>query len=244
MAVNLTRQVLVDGWRSLQFALLPAHCLLCGQAGAGQRDLCDGCAAQFVRNAVSCPRCALPLAAPAPLCGECLRREPRFATAYAPFIYCSPLDQLITRLKFGRNLAAGRVLAEVWIDAWSTAPPRLPEALIPVPLHAQRLRERGYNQALELARPLAAAWRIPLSDNALVRTRSTPAQSNLQANQRRRNLRGAFSVATHAALPAHVALLDDVMTTGATLHECTRTLLRAGVERVDVWVLARAPKSR
>src|SRR5690242_18752390 len=148
MAVNLTRRILVDGVRRLQFAVLPPHCLLCGQAGSGTRDLCAACSADMRRNEICCPRCALPLEAPALLCGECLQHEPPFAAAWAPFIYAAPLDQLITRLKFGGNLAAGRVLSELWIDA--APPPAQPDALIPVPLHADRLRERGYNQALEL----------------------------------------------------------------------------------------------
>jgi ComF family protein len=245
MAVNLTRRFSVDGvWRKVQFALLPPHCLLCGDDGAAQRDLCAACAADLVRNHICCPRCALPLETPAPLCGECLERAPPFAAAVAPFVYAHPLDMLTTRLKFGRNLAAGRVLGELWVDALRDARPALPHALVPVPLHADRLRERGYNQALELARPLAAALQIPLRDDLLLRTRATSAQSNLDAIARRKNLRGAFSVAADAALPAHVAVVDDVMTTGATLRECARTLLRAGTERVDVWALARAPKLR
>jgi len=97
---------------------------------------------------------------------------------------------------------------------------------------------------LELARPLAKRLGIALHDDLLARTRPTPAQANLDANERRRNLRGAFSVAGAAALPMHVAVVDDVMTTGTTLHECARTLLRAGVARVDAWALARAPKPR
>jgi ComF family protein len=244
MAVNLTTRWLVDGARRLQFALLPAHCLLCGLAGADKLDLCAACAADLVRNRVRCPRCALPLDAPAPLCGECLQHEPPFAAAFAPFAYASPLDQLVMRLKFGRSLAAGRVLSELWLDELRSMPPALPEALIPVPLHPSRLRERGYNQALELARPLAKGRGIPLRDDVLTRTRTTPAQSNLDAIERRRNLRDAFSVSVGATLPMHVAVVDDVMTTGATLRECTRTLLRAGVVRVDVWALARAPKPR
>jgi ComF family protein len=243
MAVNLTRHILVDSWRRVHFALLPPHCLLCGQSGSHRRDLCDACAADLVRNRIACPRCALPTETPAPLCGECLLHEPPFATAFAPFVYASPLDQLVTRLKFGRNLAAGRVLSELWIDALRAASPSLPDALIPVPLHPERLRERGYNQALELARPLAKAFEIRLCDAVLVRTRATAAQSNLDAPERHRNLRGAFTIAD-GVLPAHVAIVDDVMTTGATLRECARTLLRAGAERVDAWVLARAPKLR
>jgi ComF family protein len=240
MAVNQNTWNPVDGFRSLAFAVLPPQCLLCGQAGDRERDLCSPCAEDLTRNRLCCPRCALPLQAPAPVCGECLRHEPPFASTWAPFVYAAPFDQLLTRLKFGRSLAAGRVLAEVWIDAAREMPPVLPDVLIPVPLHAQRLRERGYNQALELARPLARALTIALRTDALVRTRATAAQSELDAGARTRNLRAAFAVT--AALPRHVALVDDVMTTGATLREAARTLARAGVERIDAWAIARAPK--
>ena len=242
MAVNQKSWNPVDGLRRLQFAVLPPHCLLCGLSSDRERDLCDACAGDLARNRVPCPRCALPLQVPAPLCGECLRREPPFAAAWAPFVYAAPLDQLLTRLKFGRDLAAGRVLAELWIDALRESPPALPQALIPVPLHERRLRERGYNQALELSRPLAQALAIPLRTEALVRQRATAAQSELDAGARARNLRGAFVVT--AEPPGHVAVVDDVMTTGATLRECARTLLRAGAERVDAWAIARAPKRR
>ncbi|HET8942469.1 MAG TPA: ComF family protein [Rudaea sp.] len=232
-------------WRGAQFALLPPLCLLCGQRGTGTRDLCAACAAELPRNKLCCPRCALPLQTPAPMCGECLKREPPFSAATVPFVYGHPLDMLMTRLKFGRSLAAGRVLSQAWIDALREIPPAsLPQVLIPVPLHNTRLRERGYNQALELARPLAREFGIALSHNALMRIRSTPAQSNLDAQTRRRNLRGAFALAEAADLPPHVAVIDDVMTTGSTLRECSRTLRRAGVARVDVWALARAPRVR
>lgn len=246
VAVNSTTRNLVYGlWRWMQFAVLPPLCLLCGQRGAGMRDLCVACAAELPRNRLCCPRCALPLQTPAPLCGECLKREPPFTAAVVPFVYAHPLDMLMTRLKFGRSLAAGRVLSQVWIDALHEhRPATMPEALIPVPLHNTRLRERGYNQALELARPLAREFAIALRHDALIRVRSTPAQSNLDAKTRRRNLRGAFEVIADARLPSHVALVDDVMTTGTTLRECARTLRRAGVARVDVWALARAPRVR
>ncbi len=243
MAVNLAKRISVDGlWQRLQFALLPPHCLLCGQRGDYARDLCPACAADLIRNRICCPRCALPLSAPAPLCGECLQHEPPFTAACAPFVYGHPLDLLLTRLKFGRSLAAGRVLSELWIEALRESPPALPQVLIPVPLHAGRLRERGYNQTLELAKPLARILDLPLHGDVLVRARATLAQSNLDAKKRRQNLRGAFHIVENAALPAHVAVVDDVMTTGATLRECARTLRRAGIARVDVWVLARAPK--
>lgn len=229
-------------WRGLQQVLLPSHCLLCAGRAAGGQDLCMACADDLLRNTVCCPRCAVPLRAPAPLCGECLRREPAFAAAWAPFVYAHPTDLLLTRLKFGRNLAAGRVLAQQWLDAGRRRHEPLPQLLVPVPLHLGRLRERGYNQALELARPLAQDLNIALDRHVLVRSRATQAQSNLDAAARRRNLRGAFAVRAAATLPKHVAVVDDVMTTGATLRECAHTLRRAGVARVEAWALARAPR--
>ena len=241
-------------WQRLQFALLPPHCLLCGRRSDRLRDLCAACAADLTPNRCACARCALPLPLPAALCGECLKRAPAFDAAFAPFVYGHPLDLLLTKLKFGRSLAAGRVLSELWIAALrealsSAAIPAMPDVLIPVPLHAQRLRERGYNQALELAKPLAREFGIALAPGLLARTRATPAQANLDAAMRRKNLRGAFaydrsSLGDKAALPTHVALIDDVMTTGATLRECARTLKRAGIARVEVWALARAPRGR
>ncbi len=226
--------------RHLQFAVFPPRCLLCGARGDGDRDLCKGCAADLPRNRVCCARCALPLKSAAALCGECIKREPPFAATFAPFEYAHPLDLLLMRLKFARSLAAGRVLAQLALDALTENRVEMPHALVPVPLHRARLRERGYNQALELAQPLSDALDIPLRE-VLVRRRATAAQSDLDAAARRKNVRGAFDVVGDD-LPMHVALIDDVMTTGTTIRECARVLRRAGVARVDVWVLARAGK--
>ncbi len=229
-------------WRRLRHFVLPLRCLLCGDAGAAGLDLCAACADELPRNRSCCARCALPLAVPAQLCGECLRRPPPWDAAWAPFRYGWPLDRLESRYKFGRDLAAGRVLATLWQR--EPRPVELPQLFVPVPLHRHRLRQRGYNQALELAVPLARALAIPLHRDALQRLRHTDAQTELDAVHRRRNVRGAFALRQGIALPAHVALLDDVMTTGATLAECARVLKRAGVQRVDVWALARAPSPR
>ena len=240
----MKRPIVVDSfWRRSQFALLPPYCLLCGLHGASARDLCNDCAADFVRNDQCCERCALPMPQSAPLCGECLRREPPFDGAYAPFLYRHPLDLLMTKFKFGHSLAAGRVLAELWIAAIESSAIPIPEMLIAVPLHSTRLRERGFNQAHELAKPIAMKLQIRAAADVLRRNRSTPAQIDLPADVRRRNLKNAFSVSV-GALPAHVALIDDVMTTGATVRECARTLKRFGVARVDVWAFARAAAPR
>ncbi len=231
----------VDGVARRAFvALVPHRCLLCGADGDG-RDLCAGCAADFGANRTCCARCAMPLAQAASACGTCLRSPPPFDAAWAAFRYAHPLDLLEARFKFHADLAAGRVLAELLVLRAQADAPALPDAIVPVPLHRARLRTRGYNQALELARPLAQALDLPLRLDLLERTRATDAQSALDAKARRRNLRGAFSAVADAPLPAHVALFDDVRTTGATLREAARTLLRAGVARVDAWALARAP---
>lgn len=172
-------------------------------------------------------------------CGACLREPPPLDAARAAFIYGFPVDRLLPRLKFHGDLAAGRLLAMAMAATCADMP--RPDALLPLPLARARLRRRGYDQALELARPLARSLGIPLLDRALVRRRDTAPQSTLDAAARRRNLRGAFAVPAGAHLPAHVALVDDVMTTGATLHAAARALRRAGVARIDAWVCARAP---
>ena len=222
--------------------LLPWRCLLCGDAGSGRLDLCRACAAELPRNTSCCARCALPLPSAVAMCGGCQRKPPPWDAAWAPFRYGWPLDRLEARYKFGGDLAAGRTLARLWQCA--TPPAARPQLILPVPLHRARLRQRGYNQALELARPLGRALGVPVRHDGLRRSRATAAQTELDAAARRRNVRGAFAVRHGVALPAHVVLLDDVMTTGATLAECARVLRRAGVVRVDVWALARAPSPR
>lgn len=236
------REALSNFGTRVQQWLLPLRCLLCGAPGANGIDLCSACAAELPRNLSCCARCALPLAVPAALCGECQRRPPPWDAAWAPFRYAWPLDRLESRYKFGRDLAAGRVLGTLWqLEPRMLA---LPDMILPVPLHRGRLRQRGYNQALELAKPLAKALGIPLQNDLLQRQRATSAQTELDAVTRRRNMRGAFVVRSGVRLPAHVAILDDVMTTGATLAECARVLKRAGVRKLDVWALARAPSPR
>jgi ComF family protein len=236
MPVNLKLSSMVDGALD---ALLPSHCLLCGAGGQGALSLCAACEAEIPRNDACCARCALPLETPAALCGRCLKHQPPWDAAWAPFRYEWPLAQLESRFKFGGDLAAGGTLALLWCE--SSRPVALPETIVPVPLHRARLRRRGYNQVLELAGTLARHLGVPLRRDALRRNRATDAQTELSAVQRRRNVRGAFSAHFDGEVPAHVAVLDDVCTTGATLAECARALKRAGVARVDAWALARAP---
>src|SRR5690348_1468313 len=175
---------LVKSWLRLRRFVLPLRCLLCGAPGAEGIDLCAACAAELPRNRSCCARCALPLATAAALCGECQRRAPPWDAAWAPFRYGWPLDRLESRYKFGADLAAGRVLSTLWLR--EPCPIKLPQLLLSVPLHRSRLRRRGYNQALELARPLARAAGVPLRHDVLLRRRSTAAQTELDATARRR----------------------------------------------------------
>jgi ComF family protein len=230
--------------------LWPTRCLVCDAPGIDGMDLCAGCAAALPWNRSACLCCAIPLPASAGslVCGPCLRREAAKAhrqqraplgEVRAAFVYAAPMDQLLPRFKFHRDLAAGALLSQLMAAAFRTAP--RPQALVPVPLHRSRLRRRGYDQALELARPLAQVLEVPLRHDLLRRVRPTAPQSELDAAARRRNLRGAFAVAEDTTLPAHVALVDDVMTTGATLHAAATALSMAGVERIDAWICARVP---
>jgi ComF family protein len=166
------------------------------------------------------------------------RRSP-LNDVHAACVYAAPIDRLLPRFKFHHDLAAGALLSQLMAEAFASLP--RPDAVIPLPLHRARLRRRGYDQALELAKPLARALDLPLRDDLLQRVRATAPQSELSAAARRRNLRGAFVTAGKADLPTHVTLVDDVMTTGATLHAAADALMRAGIERVDAWVCARVP---
>lgn len=216
--------------------LWPRHCLVCGEACPAE-GLCPACRRALPWNHSACQRCALPLPVPVASCGHCLRRPPPLTVVHAAFRYEIPLDRLLPRLKFHDDLAAGRLLGGLMAEALAGA--ERPDALIPLPLHRRRLRSRGFDQTLELAVPLARALRLPLMDDILMRMRETAPQSRLDAAARRRNLRRAFAVREGVVLPTHVALVDDVMTTGATLHAAADALLRAGVTRVDAWVCAR-----
>ena len=173
------------------------------------------------------------------LCSACQHAPPPLTEVHASFLYGFPLDRLLPRLKFHRDLAAGRLLAQAM--AASLSRQARPDALVPVPLHRSRLRERGFNQALELARPLGRMLGVPVRSDLLLRTRRTAPQSRLDAGARVGNLRHAFEACVRSAPPLHVALVDDVMTTGATLHAAADALFDAGIDRVDAWICARAP---
>ncbi len=239
--VNRARLPWLTGWLNrLQDALLPPLCLLCGAAGASGRDLCAGCAGELPLNAPACPCCGLPLAAESKgPCGLCLRHPPDFDRVFAPFLYRPPVDYLILGLKFNNRLSHARLLGELLADALAARAAGLPDCIVPVPLHPLRLRERGFNQALELARAAARRFQVPLVPDGLRRIRHTTPQTGLDARQRQTNLLGAFML-SHPLQGKRVVLVDDVITTASTVAECARTLRAGGVTDLEIWAVARA----
>ena len=219
---------------------LPQHCELC-VAPAGDELLCAACAASLPRIAAACPVCALP-STRGEVCGGCLTRPPPFAATVAPFVYAFPTDRLLQRIKYGGRIAlvewAGAALAAaVRVSLGGRTGGERPEYIVALPLAAKRQRERGFNQAREISVHVAGGTGLPLAD-PLVRVSAGPPQATLPWAERRRNVRGAFAAQSNVR-GARIALVDDVMTTGATLAEAARALVEAGAERVECWVVAR-----
>ncbi len=245
---------MVAAWASIKAELLehllPSCCLLCGQS-CPHRLICLACEGDLPRNLTACRQCGLPGSwGTAQICADCLRHPPGWDHALAALIYQYPVDHLVRRFKFHKDLACGRLLAEElaravkarMADKLPDHLDQLPDLLVPVPLHFLRRWKRAYNQAELIAFEVQRQCRIPLNRNVLKRVQATVAQSGLDRKARLKNLRNAFR-----CLPlhgAHVALVDDVLTTGATLQECTRVLKQAGARKVSVWVAARVPAAK
>lgn len=224
--------------KDMQRWLFPSRCLLCQARVAADSAFCTPCRQSLPWLNAACAHCGTALPAARPACGACLKRPPRFDRTRALFHYAAPIDRLVLGFKYGARLDFGRVLGSALATAIAADPMRV-EAIVPVPLHRRRLRERGYNQSLELARPIARALGIPLLTHAVRRVRPTPPQTRLDYAQRRRNLRQAFVVSGDVA-GKRLAIVDDVMTSGHTANALARCLKQAGAKEVVVWVVARA----
>jgi ComF family protein len=216
--------------------LLPAQpCLLCG-AASYDGICCAACEVDLPRlTADHCPVCALPTLAGC-VCGQCLQQPPPFDHTVAAFSYNFPVDKLIQALKFRDRLILIDFLAKAVTQRITTHP----DCIVAVPLHSIRLRERGFNQSLLLARHISRSLHIPLLPDACERVRNTPPQSALPWKERDKNMRQAFTCKADAAVHGkHVAIVDDVMTTGASIGELARALKQAGAREVSAWVVAR-----
>lgn len=219
-----------------QASVWDEDCALCVACGTGL--VCAACEAALGRSAAACVRCAIPLSS-GDVCGRCRARAPAFDRALAAFEYRYPLDRLVQRFKYGGDLAVGRWLAEALAARVSRE--ACPDRLLAPPSSARRLRERGFNPALEIAKVVARRVGSHCALDGLGRVRDTAAQPGRNREERRRNLRGAFRCRLDLR-GEHVALVDDVMTTGATADECAAVLKAAGAARVSVWVVARTPE--
>lgn len=234
------RDTKANNWLfSIQHWFYPTRCLLCDGPSDGALDLCSHCNQQLPRIQQPCAICGMPLTrANGATCGKCLTQPPAFDALTSPLAYEDSVRYLIHGLKYRRQMANARLIGSL-LSASLRDRHTLPQAILPVPLHRSRLQQRGFNQALEIARHLSRDLGIPIASFDCQRTRATPMQSGLTASERRRNIRGAFACGSNLNL-RHIAIVDDVVTTGATVEELARTLKKSGVEQIEVWAGARA----
>lgn len=216
--------------------LLPPACPFCGLAVA-RLGACAGCLEDLPWNKTACRCCALPLAIADSLCASCQRRPPPFTCAIAPLRYEFPIDAVLKAYKFAARSSCLPALSALLRDACRELPGSV-DAVLPMPMHWIRWALRGFNQAVELGRPVARELGVPLLDS-VARIRHTAYQSGLDAQGRRRNLSGAFRV-TRPIAERHVLIVDDVMTTGQSCRQLAQSLRRSGVANVSVLVVARA----
>ncbi|MGB1271069.1 MAG: ComF family protein [Endozoicomonas sp.] len=225
---------------------LAMHCLLCRGITSCLHPICPLCVNAFPFIDSACSHCGLPLtSSDTGLCRQCLNQPPDFDHCLSPLVYAFPVSRALQSIKYQSRLELVRPITRLLVDlledqyigrSW-------PEAMVPVPLHPARLRKRGYNQALLLARSIRRQLNTcppVLDDRLLKRTRATDPQQGLDATARRRNIRQAFTL-NHSPPWQHIALVDDVVTTGATVSEIARLLKRSGVRQVDIWSIARTP---
>lgn len=226
--------------RLLQICL-PPTCVLCRHPAQRAQNICYLCEQTLSSVAHSCQQCAHPLSMGHLRCGVCLQNTPPFEYTFALFPYCEPISQLILGLKFQQKLTYAQTLGELLTKQirtnWYKDKP-LPNVILPVPLHPRRLRERGFNQAVEIARPIAKALDIPVDLHGLKRTRQTTAQAELPAAARKSNVQHAFT-ACRDYYGQSIAVIDDVVTTGHTIRACCTELKRAGAGDIHVWCAAR-----
>lgn len=218
-------------------------CLLCEEPTYRRLDLCKTCEVELPYLTHACVQCALPLPPQNEdkYCGVCLQAPLEAYQVFSTFIYSLPIDRLIMELKFKHRLTAAAVLGQLMVTRIEQIYQvrTYPEVIIPIPLHSGRLRERGFNQALELARPISRALSIPLDYRRCFRVKQTAAQTGLSAKERAKNVKHAFTVQKPFSFD-HVCLIDDVCTTGHTAMALAKVLFQSGVKTVDVWCCARA----
>jgi len=214
-------------------------CILCGDTCQASTCLCNACKDDLPYITDACHLCGLPVEKSVSVCGSCITTPPPANKCISVLHYDPPVDYLIKHMKYHNQLAIADLMGELIAVKIKNMAQTLPDVIIPVPLHVNRLRQRGYNQAIEISRLVSRRLNIPLNIAICTRVKHTPPQFDIPANERKNNIKNAFEVSS-AIKAKHVALIDDVMTTGSTVWEITKTLKMAGVEQVDVWTCARA----
>jgi ComF family protein len=245
MTINIVKSFIRPVIKSV-INIIPQHCLFCLEKTHTTMALCASCIAHLEMNAHCCQRCALPLEESIEqsvlLCGNCLSHDYFYDKVYSPFVYSEEISYLIKKLKYQQKIHYAHILATLFIEKTpllKSGGQNLPDMLIPIPMHSKRLKQRGFNQALEISRILATHYQIPLNYKHLIRSRYTALQAGMGSSQRQKNIRHAFHLQQPLKVE-HVALIDDVMTTGCTVNEVAKLLKNEGVNTVDIWVIARA----
>ncbi len=220
--------------------LRPKHCYLCESPNSHPfLDICDDCISELPYKNQSCSRCALTLeTSNSPVCGHCLAKPPSYDVILSPFEYQFPIDKLITELKFRKKLYNTATLGNLFSQFIKAKATPLPECIIPVPLHPKRLQQRGYNQALEIARVVSKNLNIPIDRQICERIINTEPQSDLTADQRQENIKNAFRIKQQQPYK-HIALFDDVVTTGHTVETLSKLLRQQNIKIIQVWSVAR-----
>lgn len=230
---------------ALHDLLFPPQCLCCEQRLDTSRPplICPSCRdnLRFISSPL-CITCGIPFPGGEDhLCGSCLRNHYLFDYARSALFYQSPVSNLLLALKFSNATSAVPTLKKIAEQSGMLAHFAVPDIIIPVPLHIGRLRERGFNQALMLARHCFPQWRTLTHASLLVRTKATTPQSSLSGQQRRQNLKGCFQLSRSGLLTGKkILLVDDVFTTGSTINECSRVLRREKPKRIEVFTVARS----
>ena len=237
MDINKVYQRLKD----IQHYLFPGQCILCLDTTPHDQLLCEHCSKELPRNDYGCQRCGKPMPVAVEECGDCQKSRPAFDYVHTLYRYQPPVDQLVQQLKYNAKLHLARLFGERLRQAsanWISKSGK-PDLILPVPLHRSRIRKRGFNQSIEIARATAKFIGVRLELDAITRTKRTDPQTELPLARRKQNIRGAFQAGV-SLKDLSVVIVDDVITSGHTVNELARVLKEAGADKVGVWGIARA----
>lgn len=231
-------------WSAIKFSVLASNCVLCGDFVTRDISLCLACEETLPKINNACEQCGIPLEkqlTDSVKCGQCIQVSPEVDYTISLFHYENPVSYLIGQMKFQQQLSCAAILGALLHDqiVVNESGMTFPDAILPVPLHSNRLAKRGFNQSLEISRYIAKQTKLPILLNVVNRDKNTEMQTNLNKQQRLKNIKGCFSLLESPKVE-HVVIVDDVITTGATTNELARLLKSSGVKKVGVWSIARA----